>query len=264
MTQIFLTHISTFCSLLPALPPALVYSRYSALPPTCHMLLHSTRPGNTRSLSNPSEGPSTCLLRIRSSGWCDKISIFPLLREERRTLLLFNPWFAAPLPVTARRSSQALALSPHPQFPEAEKLSHFFCLFLLFPGWGHKTQAQAVLVTSDWPQVSPLLCSLAQLLAESRRELWSAGVISSSVNSCRGKLSKDSVHHLAECPGQCRSQERGRAEELRSWGGPGTRCWAIHSQGSPAQPSYKILTNIGHEENLERSVRLPALLIWLL
>ena len=55
MTQIFLTHISTFCSLLPALPPALVYSRYSAQPP--HATLPHAPPFNTTWEHNKSEQP---------------------------------------------------------------------------------------------------------------------------------------------------------------------------------------------------------------
>ena len=68
MTQIFLTHISTFCSLLPALPPALVYSRYSAQPP--HATLPHAPPFNATWEHNKSEqplrGPVNILLSIRT------------------------------------------------------------------------------------------------------------------------------------------------------------------------------------------------------
>ena len=125
--------------------------------------------------------------------------------------------FAARLPVTvpAPRTPHppTLALSPHPQFPEAKKLSHFFCLASSFYFLTEDT-AETLLAWFCLIGHRPPLSSAGW------RSAWlkvgeSSGVISSSVNSCRGKLSKDSVHHSGEteCPGQCRSHERARAGE---------------------------------------------------
>ena len=80
---------------------------------------------------------------------------------------LSDPRFAAQLPVTAACSRPTPALSPHPQFPE-EALT--FLLPFPFTSW---LRTQAVLVMSHWPPTCRLLFSLAQCLAESRRELWS-------------------------------------------------------------------------------------------
>ena len=78
------------------------------------------------------------------------------------------------------------------------------------------------------------------------------------MNSCRGKLSKDSVHHLV-CPGQCRSQERAGTEEE----GQGHRDVEQYTVCSAPATKYERMREIEHEANLEKSVRLvlPALQI---
>ena len=172
------------------------------------MLLHSTRPGNTTSLSSPSEGPSIFLLSIRTLVDVTKYPYFlccvrkgalfsSLTRDSRRRspLQLYAP---------ARLSRSLLTLN----FPKLKSshISSASSFYFLAEDTRHRHRLSWIRLIG--PRSLP---SSAYWRSSWLKVGESSGVISSSVNSCRGKLSKDCVHHLAECPGQCRSQERGES-----------------------------------------------------